>query len=186
MKKINNIKIDVKNGNLAREKAEFYVVPQFNSCASYGGVGGAIEEAGMVVGLDIYDKVASDKPFNYGDVLITKSGKPGIMLAHVATVGAKPDEQFGVVLRAMFKVLVSANSLGLKSIAVPEIGTGIFGSLTSEQSAKAIFGAIAKFTTIYPEASIEEVTLVIYRGSTSFAEKVLSERSYVNIQNVYD
>ena len=79
----------------------------------------------------------------------------------------------------MFQVLVSANSLGLKSIAVPEIGTGIIGTLTPEQSAKAIFAAIAKFTTIYPEARIEEVTLVIYRGSTAPAEKVLSEQSYI-------
>ena len=133
----------------------------------------------MGAGLETYDKVASDKPFNYGDVLITESGKSGIKLAHVATAGAKADEQFGVVLRAMFQVLVSANSLGVKSIAVPEIGTGIIGTLTPEQSAKAIFGAIAKFTTIYPEARIEEVTLVIYRGSTAPAEKVLSEQSYI-------
>ena len=44
---------------------------------------------------------------------------------------------------------------------------------------------IAKFTIIYPEARIEEVTFVIYRGSTSPAENVLSERSYDNIQNEY-
>lgn len=179
MKKINNIGIVVKNGNVATENAECIVVPEFNSCASYGGVGYAIEVAGMGAGLETYDKVASDKPFNYGDVLITESGKPDIKLAHVATVGAKADEQFFVVVRAMFQVLVSANSLGLRTIAVPEIGTGIIGTLTPEQSAKAIFGAIAQFTMRYPETRIEKVTLVIYRGSTAPAEKILFEQSYI-------
>lgn len=56
------------------------LIPEFNSCASYGGVGYAIEVAGMGAGLETYDKVASDKPFNYGDVLITESGRLGIKL----------------------------------------------------------------------------------------------------------
>jgi O-acetyl-ADP-ribose deacetylase (regulator of RNase III) len=179
MKQINNIKIDVKNGNVATENVECIVVPEFNSCASYGGVGYAIKVAGMGAGLETYDKVASDKPFNYGDVLITESGKSGIKLAHVATAGANADEQFAVVVKAMFQVLLSANSLGLRTIAVPEIGTGIIGTLTPEQSAKAIFGAVAKFTERFPENLIQEVTLVIYRDSTAPAEKVLSEQSYI-------
>ena len=179
MKQIKNIKIDVKNGNVATENVECIVVPEFDSCASYGGVGYAIKVAGMSAGLEAYGKVASDKPFNYGDALITESGKPNVKLAHVATAGANADEQFAVVVKAMFQVLVSANSLGLRTIAVPEIGSGIIGTLTPEQSAKAIFGAIAKFTMLYPETRIEKVTLVIYRGSTAPAEKVLSEQSYI-------
>ena len=33
MKQINNIKIDVKNGNVATENVECIVVPEFDSCA---------------------------------------------------------------------------------------------------------------------------------------------------------
>lgn len=180
---INNIKVNVKIGNVATENVDCIVVPEFNSCASYGGVGAAIASFGMEAGLEAYDKVATNKPFNYGDVLITESGKSGVKLAHVATAGARDDEQFGTVLKAMFQVLVSANSLGLKTIAVPEIGTGIIGTLTPEQSAKAIFSAVAKFTVVFPEARVEELTLVVYRGSTAPAEKVLSDRSYIDVKN---
>ena len=171
---------------LALENAEVIVVPEFKDCASYGGVGYAIEVAGMGAGLEAYDKAANGNVFGYGDVLITESGKPGVKLAHVATAGAKADTQFGVILRAMYQVLVLANASGIKSIAVPEIGTGIIGTLTPEQSAKAIFAAIAKFTERFPENLIQKVTLVIYRGSTSPAETVLSNHSYNDIKSITD
>ncbi len=183
MKTINNIKIVVKNGNIAEENTVCIVVPEFKDCASYGGVGYAIEAAGMRAGLEAYDEAASNKPFNYGDVLITESGKAGVKLAHIATAGANHDEQFNAVLKAIFQTLASANALGIKNIAVPEVGTGIIGCLTSEQAAKAIFGAVFQFSKVYPQARIEEVTLVIFRGSTSPAEKVLSEQTYLDLKN---
>lgn len=186
MKRIGNIKIGVKIGNVAAEGAQLIVVPEFNDCASYSSVGYAIQVAGMGAGLEAYDKAVQGNVFSYGDVLITESGKPGVKLAHVATAGAKPDAQFGVVLRAMYQVLVLANAFGIESIAVPEIGTGVIGSLTPEQSAQAIFAAIAKFAERFPENIIQEVILVVYRGSTSPAETVLLNHSYNDIKSIDD
>lgn len=182
MKKINNVKVVIKNGNVAAENVDCIVVPQFDSCASYGGVGAAICAAGMEKGLEAYDKKAQEKTFKYGEVLITESGRNGIKLAHAATAGANSEQQFRVVFEAMFRILMSAKEQGLKTIAVPEIGTGIIGTLTSEQSAKAIFGAIYQFSKQFPVSCIDMVTFVIYRGSLAPAEKVLSEQSYIELK----
>lgn len=180
--KINNVKVVIKNGNIAVENVDCIVVPQFNICASYGGVGAAIYAAGMEKGLELYDEKAYKQPFKYGEALITESGKTGVKLAHVATAGASSEEQSRVVFEAMFRVLMSAKEQGVKTIAVPEIGTGIIGTLTAKQAAMAIFGAIYQFSKQFPEACIETVTLVIYRGSLAPAEEVLSEQSYVEFK----
>lgn len=181
--KIKNITVTVKNGNLAIEPADCIVVPEFDSCASYGGVGAAIEYAGMSAGLEAYDKAVRNKPLAYGDVLITESGKAGVKLAHAATAGADADIQFEVVFKAVFQILAEASKLGLKSVALPEIGTGIIGNLTQSQSARALACAVAKFADLYPTATVEHVILVIYRGATAPAEKVLSEGSYAEFRN---
>ena len=178
---IENIKINVKVGNLAAEMADCLVVPQFSSCASYGGVGRAIALAGMEEGLDIYDQKVKTQPLPFDRIIITDSGKAGVKLAHAATVGAKEDQQFRVVQNAMLRILLQAKRHGIRTIAVPEIGTGIIGCLTPEQSAKAIFSAVHICATMAPEHEVEEVTLVIYGGSTASAEKVLTEKSYINV-----
>ncbi len=181
MNKIENIDIVVKNGNIATEKADCIVVPQFDSCASYGGVGYAIEAAGMIAGLDAYDKAAQKKPFKFGDMMITESGKPGVKLAHVATAGADKKEQPVAVVKAIFSTLVSANGQKLQHVATPELGTGIIGNLTQEQSAQAIFNAVYEFAKANPKASIKQVSLVIFRGSLEPALKVLKDKTYMKL-----
>lgn len=177
--KIGKINIVVKQGNIASENVDCIVVPEFDSCASYGGVGYAICAAGMEAGLEAYDEEVSKKPLAFGEELITPSGKEGVWLAHVATAGAKADEQFYCVTKAVLQALISANDVGIKTIAVPELGTGIIGTLTPEQSAKAIFLAVENFNAIRNEdTTIQELRFVVYQGSTEPAEKVLAEKTY--------
>jgi len=177
---INNINVNVKNGDVTEESVDCIVVPEFTSCASLGGVGRSITRAGMQEGMDAYEKIASENALLPGYAVITDSGKKGVKLAHVATAGVDEDSQLGAVQMAMFTTLVSANKQGLKHIAVPELGTGIIGSLTQEQSAKAVFNAVHEFSKRCPNSSIEGINFVIFRGSTAPAEKVLAEKSYID------
>lgn len=178
MKKIGNIAVIIKNGDIAAENVECLVVPQFKDCASYAAVGGSIAKKGMRKGLDIYDEAVSHRPFDYGSVLLTESGKNGIYLAHVATAGAEKDKQFKVIFKAILQVLTEADNLGIKTIAVPELGTGIIGNLTQTQSAKAIFAAVSQFSQLKPQNTIEEIRLVIYNKPIEPAEKVLSQKTF--------
>jgi len=179
--KINTIEVGVKNGNIATEAADCIVVPEFENCASRGGVGYAIEAAGMAEGLDAYDAIVERQARQFGDAIITPSGKPGVAIAHVATAGADEEKQFGVVNTAVYKTLVAAAAHGLSHVALPELGTGIIGSLTQEQSAKSIFNAVHRFSTEHPSSSVRNVSLIIFRGSTTPAEKVLAEKSYIDL-----
>ena len=171
---IGNIEVIIKNGNVALENADCIVVPEFNDCASYGGVGAAISDCGMRKGLDIYNEAVQKKPLESGQVMITESGLKNVKLAHVATVNAEKDEQFRVVFEAVLRLLAEAEKQGIKTIAMPELGTGIIGNLTQKQSARAIFAAVNQYVLHNSETNIESLTLVIFRSSTTPAEEVLA------------
>ena len=181
--KISNIEIIVVNGNLAENDAQCLVVPEFTSCASSGGVGAAIYRSGMEQGMNEYDDHAQNSPLKYGEVLLTRSGRTDTLLSHVATAGAPADEQFEVVFKAMLNTLLQAHELGVRTIAVPELCTGIIGNLTQAQSARAIFCAVQKFTEMEPQNDILSVSLVIFRNSTEPAKQVLSDGSYKTFSN---
>ena len=174
-KKIQDITICVKNGDISQENVDCIVVPEFNNCASYGGVGYSIQAAGMTAGLKAYDQIAQEKGLGYGGSIITESGKEGVKLAHVVTAGADKDNQGNAVCTAIFNTLVSADDQGIKSVAIPELGTGIIGSLTQEQSAKAVFHAVYMFTKAHSKPGIEKVSFVVYKGSTDPAKRVLED-----------
>ena len=181
MNKIGKINVNVKVGDVTAESVDCIVVPQFRSEASYGGVGRSIYGAGMRKGLELYDDIVNANPLNYGDAVITESGREGVWLAHVATAGANEDTLFKAVYEAIFNALKVARAKGVKSIAIPELGTGIIGSLTQEQSAKAMLGGVMHFTSIFQNADIENITICVFRGSTTPAEKVLARISEMDI-----
>lgn len=178
---LGGITVKVVEGDVTCQRANCIVVPEFCNCASLGGVGGACASRGLSQGMKAYDKRANTKPFAFGDVLLTDGGRNNILLGHVVTVDAPEDKQFEVVYKAMFEILGECNQKPVfpcRRIAVPELGTGIIGSLTQEQSARAIIGAVDAFSRFCGATSIEEVVLCVYNASTAPAEKVLEEGSY--------
>lgn len=183
MKK-SNFTAKVVAGNIATMVVDAIVVPEFDSCASYGGVGGAISRAGAKLGLDKYNQIAQSSPLSYGDALITPSyGGTSKYLLHVATVGSSKEEAFAVTYKAVYKALQLAKEANIKTIAVPAIGNGIIGNLTIEQSAKAIFKAVADFSEKYQH--ILEIVMVIYGSSEDArpAQAVLDSQSYLRAEN---
>lgn len=181
MSKIEYIDVIVKNGDITAEKADCIVVPQFKGGASYGGVGYAINAAGMGKGLQTYGKKAYEKPFEFGDSIITSSGKTGVKLAHVVTAGAEAEAQPLAIIKSVFSTLVSANQQKIKYIAIPELGTGIIGHLTQEQSAQTVFNAVYEFAKATPVSSIKQVSFVIYKDSVEPALKVLKDKTYTKL-----
>lgn len=165
MKKINNIQVSVVSGNITTlENVNAIVIPQFNNCVSYGGVGGAAFRAGMEEGLEAYqcylDNLEHDVPF--GTVVHTQSGAEHIpYLLHAVSVGAPQDEAMDVVSKCVLEALKRAQENGHQVIAIPALGTGIIGDLTDQQSIVAILNGIWAFDNA--QSVVKEVKIVVYR-----------------------
>ena len=177
MKKIEKIEVEIVRANIACMNVDVVVVPEFQGCASYGGVGRAVAQT-AAHGMHEYDTYAKAQPFSLGSATLTPAGSVFCRyLAHVVTVGCSREDSFKCVKTAVEKALGLADLKGAKSIAIPAIGTGVIGSLTLKQSAKAVFGAVAEFASL--AQNISQVKFVIYNGDTQPAEDVLMNESYL-------
>lgn len=173
------IKKNVICGNLVALDVDAIMVPEFDSQASFGGVGGAVIRSGAKAGMDEFNDLAAKNGFNYGQALLTKSGGgKAEYLLHLVTVGS-PDE-FAFVQKAVCEALKLADEAGVHTIACPLVGSGIIGSLTPEQSAKAVFSAVAMFEKV--ATKIETVTMVLYNEAIEPVQEVLDSKSYLNVK----
>lgn len=178
MKKIGKIDVEIVSAKIHCMNVDVVVVPEFQGCASYGGVGRAVAQT-AAQGMHEYDTYAKAQPFSLGSATLTPAGSVFCRyLAHVVTVGCSREDSFKCIKTAVEKALGLADLKGAKSIAIPaEFSTGIISSRKLTQSAKAVFGAVAEFASL--AQNISQVKFVIYRGDTQPAEDVLMNESYL-------
>lgn len=178
---IRNVTLRVAFGDMTKIKADAYIVPQFTSCASYGGVGGAVARSGAVKGIDEFQEFVSKQgEQKFGTVLLTGSyGGNSDKLLHTVSVGSSKEHEFNTVQTSIYNALRTAEENGVKSVVSPALGTGIIGQLTPEQSAKSILSAVKNFAD---EGRNMDVSVVIYgdRGAYNDFIKTLSTKSYEN------
>jgi O-acetyl-ADP-ribose deacetylase (regulator of RNase III) len=162
---IGSVVINLGLGDMTEAKAGAYIVPQFDSCASEGGVGAAICRAGGQLGvIDEYEGILRKVggTLEFGLAFVTPShGGNADRLIHVVSVGSGREREYNVVHEAIYNALMAAKDAGIKSVICPLLGTGIIGALTDEQSAKAMFSAIRRFDRESPASGIE-MTFVAY------------------------
>jgi len=175
--------INISLGDMTAVAADAYIVPEFNSAASFGGVGGAIARAGASAGLNDYQEyIDKNGEQPYGQVILTPSyGGQSQHLLHVVSVGSGGDKEFSTVQTSIFNALKVAEANGIKKIVIPALGTGIIGRLSDEQSAKAMMSAIHDYAQ--SGGTPIEVSFVLFARQPTqdtFA-RVLSTRSYENV-----
>ena len=178
---IGNVSVSVASGDITTIKADAYLVPEFKMGASDAGVGGAIWSRGAGKGMEAYNNIIKTQgEQEFGSVHVTESGGGNSSkLIHAVTVNSGAENEFAVVQKAVYNALKAAEKQGLTSIAIPQVGTGIIGRLTDEQSAQAIMSAIKQFSD---EGGQMDVSLVIYgnqRAYNTFSTK-LDNGSYAN------
>lgn len=144
---INGVNSSVQLGDITEANVDAVIVPQFTSGASYGGVGGAVMRSGAESGMRAYDDYISEQGEQaFGTVLLTPSGSPKApYLLHVVSVGSGAEDEFNTIKTATYNALSVAGDNGIKSIALPALGTGIIGRLTNTQSAEAMMSAVAEY-----------------------------------------
>ncbi len=177
--KIGNTNVTIAHGNMTDICADAYLVPQFNNSASFGGVGGSVARSGAEKGIEAYNNIVKKLGTQeFGTIHITEShGGKSSRLIHAVTVGSGKENEFEIVEKAVYNALKKAQEHGIKSVVMPEIGTGIIGNLTDAQSANAMMRGIRKFSA---EGGKMDICIDIFRNQQGFSEfsKILNNATY--------
>lgn len=192
--KMGSVDLRVAIIDLTKVEADAYVVPQFQDEASYQGVGGAIARMGAKKGIDVFAEFLENHgKQEFGTAVITPSGGGNSKkLVHVVSVGGLENKhgEFNVVHTSVANTLKAAQKDGIKSVVFPALGTGIIGSLTAEQSAKAMLSAIDNFAkdggymdvvlAIHPKnlPDYSEVSRVLNLGSYKDPKMEIGQRQF--------
>ncbi len=146
--------VEVKKASITTFQVEAIVNPANSSGFMGGGVAGVIKKVG---GLEIEDEIINLGPVPIGEARITESGALVCeKIIHAPTM-ENPVEKTDShkVLCAVVAALELADEQGIKSIAIPGMGTGV-GRLDKKEAARIIIKAIKDFEF----KSIEKIFLI--------------------------
>lgn len=153
--------IRLVQGDITEAKVDVVVNAANRSLMPGGGVDGAIRRAG---GPEITEQTARLGPLDTGAAVATTAG--ALAANHVIhTVGpiwgeADPDESDHLLASCYRASLDLASSLGSRSVAFPNISTGIFG-FPPRRAAVVATEAVATWVEDHPE-SLDSVTFYSY------------------------
>ncbi len=155
--------IAVVVGDLTEEPADAIVNAANSALAHGGGVAGAIVRKG---GQAIQDESRTKAPVPVGGAVATGAGRlPCRYVIHaVGPVWGEGDEE-AKLRRAVGSALAVAERLGLGSVAMPGISTGIFG-YPKDEGCRVIVEETARHLRL-PEGSVKSVRLVSIDDETA-------------------
>lgn len=118
-------KIEAVRGDITKANVEAIVNAANNRFWMGSGVAGAIKAAGGQV---IEDEAVVKGPVMPGEAIYTSAGKlPFKCIIHAAVMGQDMRTTDKIIRRATIASLVLAESLKIKSVALPAFGTGVGG-----------------------------------------------------------
>ncbi|MCS7119277.1 MAG: macro domain-containing protein [Archaeoglobaceae archaeon] len=135
------VEIEVFHGDITKLEVDAIVNAANTHLYMIGGVAGAIKKAG---GKEIEEEAIKKGPINIGEAVVTSAGKlKSKFVIHSPTMGLdfKTDEQ--KVRLALTAALKKAEELGIKSLALPALGTGV-GGLSRDKVAQIMVEEIKK------------------------------------------
>ena len=167
-KEINGKKVKVVLGDITLENTEA-IVNAANSLLKHGGgVAGAIVRRGGRVIQEESDRIVKERgAVLVGSAVYTSGGelKAKYVIHAVGPVWGEGDEE-RKLRSAVRSALELADQLGVKSVALPAISTGIFG-YPKEEGTKVIVEEVLRFLKEKPETSLREVHLTAIDRETA-------------------
>ena len=135
--------VRIELNDILQVPAEAVVNPANSSCSMGGGVAEVLKNEG---GQEIEDEAMAKGPVLVGDAIITDGGSlPFQYVIHAPTMEdpkiAIPKENVGSAMRAALK---KALELGVRTISIPGLGTGI-GRVPLDEAAAEMIEAISGF-----------------------------------------
>jgi len=170
--------LELVHGDLTIEQVDAIVNAANNRLQHGGGVAGAIRRAGgRIIQQESDAWVAAHGPVSHAAPAITSAGAlPCRYVIHaVGPMWGSGDED-AKLSAAVTGSLETADRLGLASIAMPPISTGIFG-FPKDRAAGLFKAAIEAYYQAHPESGIKLVRLVIIDAQTlAIFERAWRER----------
>ncbi len=157
--------IRVLKGDITRQQVDAVVNAANSSLMGGGGVDGAIHRAGGPAILEACRQIiARIGHLPTGEAVVTTAGRlPARHVIH--TVGPvyepeRPEEMQRLLARAYWRSLEEAVAHGLRTVAFPNISTGVYG-YPKRQAATVAIATVRAFLEAHPDA-IDEVRFVCF------------------------
>jgi len=135
--------IIVKKGDITKIECDAMVNPANSYGSMGGGVAGAMRRVG---GMEIEKEAMSKAPIPVGKAIATKAGKLRCRYVIHSPTMERPVMKIGIenVEKAMHAALALAKKLGIKSIAIPGMGTGV-GGVARDEAARVMLKVARQF-----------------------------------------
>ncbi|MCE5300759.1 MAG: macro domain-containing protein [Spirochaetia bacterium] len=164
-KKLKHIVLELVHGDIAAVEAGAIVNAANNGLWMGVGVAGAIKSLG---GIEIEKEAMAKGPISIGTAVATTAGKlKARYVIHAAVMGEDLYTNAGYIAMATQSSLVLADSLGIDSVALPALGTGV-GRFPIKECANIMMNAVLNFDRRYPK-QLKKVVFVL------FSEKAFRE-----------
>jgi O-acetyl-ADP-ribose deacetylase (regulator of RNase III) len=164
--------VELAQGDITGWRGDAIVNAANTSLVMGAGVAGAIaKRAGPTVQREALEKA----PVGLGETARTRAGLlPAKFVIHAAVMGEDRKTDVETVARATRAALEDAESIGLKSIAFPALGTGV-GRMPYDEAAEAMLGQTVKYLSARETPRLKRVVFVLYDdAATESFRKVLS------------
>lgn len=156
---INNINLEIKIGDITKERVDVIVNAANNTLLGGGGVDGAIHKVG---GPSILRQCIVHSGCPTGEARITTAGNlPSKYIIHSVgpIYGENEALEEKLLYNAYYNSLLLATDYKLSSISFPSISTGTY-DFPIEKAVKIVFNAITEFSKL--KTSIEDIYLVLF------------------------
>lgn len=160
---VNDRKIRLVEGDITEQKVDAIVNAANNNLWMGSGVAGAIKQRG---GQEIEDEAVAKGPIPIGEAAVTGAGRlEAKYVIHAAGMGLDLSTSAERIRNSTRNSLIRAVELGLTSIAIPSIGTGVGGFPMGECA--DIMLREAKDILNSPDCTLREIVFVLW-GEKAF------------------
>lgn len=155
MIKLGKLKVEGRQGDLTKQKADAICNPANSQMHMGGGAAGALKRAG---GGEIEREAIGQAPVPVGRAILTNAGKlRARWVVHAPTMECPAMSTTGEnVYRATVAALMAADGAGAMSIVLPGMGTGV-GGVSFEDAARVMVKAITDLSEVL--SSLQEIIL---------------------------
>jgi O-acetyl-ADP-ribose deacetylase (regulator of RNase III) len=159
MKQVGTPALEVVQGDITECAVDAIVNAANNHLWMGAGVAGAIKRKGGQV---IEDEAVRQGPIPVGEAVVTGGGSlKARYVIHAAAMGHDLVTNADLIRQATINSLKRAIDLGLTSVALPALGTGV-GGFPVHEAAQVMIDATCKALRSTPQTSLKRVLFVLF------------------------